>query len=1016
MTKGWICALALLLPAVLLPPQAMAETTALDDYVAKADPSYGYGHSATRHGWGYSVHVVDMTSQQWRSSAEVDRVAWTHEVLIAVPWAFHSGNQNTAILIVNGGHNGGAAGTENDELMGVLASATGSVVAMISQVPNQPLQFADEAAPREEDAILAYGMDKYLLTGDPEWLAQLPMTKAVIRALDTVQTFSATYPEILPRLPRIDDAVVLGGSKRGWTTWLTAAVESRKGPGSRVRAIIPPSIDLLNIAEQFTHHWEAYGFYSDAVQDYVAFDLPCRARTPEARAMLEIIDPYAYRDRYTMPKLVLNSAGDQFFLPDSSRFYWRGLPGPKHLRYSLNTDHAQDQDLTGIILPTLSWLSDVLDDKASPQIDWSFAPDGSIHVWTDRPPQGVRLWQATNPRARDFRLETIGAAWTSSQLEPGPDGTYVGYVPPPPEGWTAFTVEVTFPGSTLIPTPLESDQVFATGIRVTPDLLPYEGTSCPDDADVPIWPSDGPAAVDHRWSFIEAASGFPEAVVIAGPPSYRGSHPGVARLQHVGPSGFELRFQEWDYLARDFGDRDHALEEIPFLVLQSGRHMLSDGSLWEAGTFRLGGAQAWSAVPFTGPFADPPALFLTVQTTNGGQAVSARARNVTATGFEAALFEEEALNDGHNDEIVGYLAIHSPSGSGLLELHDQRVPYLLQRLVGDERWTPVLSQRLKVEEETSRDSEVDHADERLHVLALGTELFAQQVSSEGADTTAIRRLEPTADAPLEWGLLRDVDRSWQVLPFAKRYTDPVVVAQPVSRASAEPGVIRLTNIGADAAWLRFQTWDDRDSPTAPEGVFYMVAEATRPTVGAHRLGGLTVEAHQLSTDALAPSSQWEGVTFSANLAPDGLTAPALLTSVMAYNDSAPVTTRVDNLSPWGFDLAMSEKTTDSVAHLPERLGWIALQTGRGLTREGRQIDVLFRTLDQTPTSVVYPRPTSHRHPSILGAVDSSVDLDPVFLRYANPSDTQIELELSVEGAGGGDGFHAPEDVGIFVGE
>lgn len=1016
MIKGWIRVLALLSIVAMVPGHTMAETTALDDYVAKPDPSYGYSHSATRHGWGYSVHVVDMASQQWRASSEVDRVTWTHEVLIAVPWAFHSGNQNTAILIVNGGRNGGAAGTDNDELMGVLASATGSVIAMISQVPNQPLQFADEGSPREEDAILAYGMDKYLLTGDPEWLAQLPMTKAVVRALDTVQTFSETYPEILPRLPRIDDAIVLGGSKRGWTTWLTAAVESRKGPSSRVKAIIPASIDLLNIAEQFTHHWEAYGFYSDAVRDYVDFDLPCRARTPAARAMLDIIDPYAYRDRYTMPKLVLNSAGDQFFLPDSSQFYWWGLPGPKRLRYSLNTDHSQGQDLASIILPTLSWLSDVLDDKASPQIDWHFAPDGSIRVWTDTPPQAVRLWQATNPTARDFRLEAIGAAWTSSQLEPGPDGIYVGDVPPPAEGWTAFTVEVTFPGSTVIPTPLESDQVFTTGVRVTPDLLPYDGTSCPDNAGAPLWLSDRPATVDHRWSFVDAPSGYADAVVIAGPPSYRGSHPGVARLQNVGPSGFELRFQEWDYLARDFADHYHAVEEIPFVVLQPGHHVLSGGSVWETGTFTLGGTGIWSAVPFTTPFAETPTLLLTVQTANGGQAVSARARNVTATGFEAALFEEEALNDGHNDERVGYLAIHSPGGSGLLELHDRQVPYLLQQLAGDERWTSVLSHRLKVEEETSRDAEVDHADETLQVLVLGDRLFAQQVSSNGADTTAIRRLAPTADAPIEWGLLRGVSRSWQALPFAKRYTDPVVVAKPVSRASAEPGVIRLTDVSGDFARLRFQTWDGRDGQSAPEGVFYMVAEATRPTLGTHRLGGLTIEAGKLSTAALAPLSQWEGVTFSANLAPDGLTAPVLLASVMADNGSAPVTTRIDNLGPWGFDLAMSTRRTDSDSPLPERLGWIALQAGQGATNEGRQIDVFFRSLDQTPASVAYPRSTSHRHPSILGSVDSSVDLDPVFLRYANPSGTQVDLELSVDSSGGGDGFHAPEDVGIFVGE
>jgi len=457
---------------------AVARATALDDYVAKPDASYAYVYTDTRHGVGYSVHVFTMSSQQWRSPEEVDRVLWEHELLITVPWITHSGNQNTAFLLVNGGGNNSEPGTENDELLGVLASVMGSVVAMISQIPNQPLYFADETSSRTEDEILAYGMDKYLATGDPEWLAHLAMTKAVVRAMDTVQAFAASPGSTLPEPPRIDDFIVAGGSKRGWTTWLTAAVEAQKGSESRIRAILPASIDLLNLDDQFTHHWDAYGFYAPAVQDYVDFDLPCRASTSEGQAMLALIDPYEYRDRLTMPKLVLNSAGDQFFLPDSSQFYYADLLGPKKLRYTFNTDHSQGQDLTSIILPTLSWLSDVLDDGQGPQFSWSFEPDGSIRVQTYTEPKGVRLWQATNPDARDFRLETIGSAWSSTKLQDSGNGVYIGTVNAPAQGWTAFAVELTFPGSTLIPTPLESDQIFTTDVRITPAILPYRGTGC----------------------------------------------------------------------------------------------------------------------------------------------------------------------------------------------------------------------------------------------------------------------------------------------------------------------------------------------------------------------------------------------------------------------------------------------------------------------------------------------------------------------------------------------------------
>jgi len=736
-----------LLLALCLP--VSAGPTTLDEYVARADADYRYSHRATRSGQGYTIYALSLDSLRWRSPDEVSPDLWQHDVQIAVPWVPYAGNRHTAFLIVNGGRNKPGSETQHDELLGLLAVTTGAVTAMINQVPNQPLRFADEEETRTEDAILAYGMDKYLLTADPEWLAHLPMTKAVVRAMDAIQAFARNPGDVFPKPPRIDDFIVGGGSKRGWTTWLVAAVEAGKGSASRVKAILPASIDLLNLGKQFLHHWEAYGFYAPAIQDYVDFDLPCRAQTPAGREMLKLIDPYEYRDRLTMPKLVVNSTGDQFFLPDSSQFYFADLPGPKLLRYNPNSDHAQDEDLEAVVLPALSWLIDSLDGDQSPKFSWTFEPDGSIRVLTLDRPDRVRLWQATNPKARDFRLETLGPVWTSRDLQETSPGVYVGYVAPPPRGWTAFMVELTFPDSSFISDTLDADEVYTTDVRVTPPDLPFAGTACPDYR-TPLWLPVKPARANHLWTFVDAPTGYADPVVIAGPPSFNGVDPGVVRLRDTQAGGFYLRFQEWDYRQRLFGDKSHAVEEIPYLVLQAGRHLMSDGSIWEAGHFDLQGTGAWRQVRFTHDFGAPPFLFLTVQTTNGAQAVSARARKVTAMGFEAALFEEEALMDGHNKEKLGYLALYSPTAGGLMTLAGTEVAYLTQQLSADHRWVPALSQRLKLEEEQSRDPEVVHTFETLHLLAVGRQFCAQQVSHRGADTTALRRLAPSDAAPMEY--------------------------------------------------------------------------------------------------------------------------------------------------------------------------------------------------------------------------------------------------------------------------
>ena len=34
-----------------------------------------------------------------------------------------------------------------------------------------------------------------------------------------------------------------------------------------------------------------------------------------------------------MPKFLVNAAGDQYFLPDSSQFHFAGLKGENYLRY-----------------------------------------------------------------------------------------------------------------------------------------------------------------------------------------------------------------------------------------------------------------------------------------------------------------------------------------------------------------------------------------------------------------------------------------------------------------------------------------------------------------------------------------------------------------------------------------------------------------------------------------------------------------------------------------------------------
>ena len=166
-----------------------------------------------------------------------------------------------------------------------LARDTGTVITELRMVPNQPIVFIDDPArkPRIEDDFIAYTWDKFLRTGDEKWPARLPMTKSAVRAMDAVTAFAASAEGGGAKVARF---VVAGGSKRGWTTWTTAAVDKR------VVAIVPIVIDMLNIEPSFMHHWRAYGAWSDAVDDYVEHGIMDWIGTPQFQALMKIEEPY----------------------------------------------------------------------------------------------------------------------------------------------------------------------------------------------------------------------------------------------------------------------------------------------------------------------------------------------------------------------------------------------------------------------------------------------------------------------------------------------------------------------------------------------------------------------------------------------------------------------------------------------------------------------------------------------------------------------------------------------------
>lgn len=161
--------------------------------------------------------------------------------------------------------------------------------------------------------------------------------------------------------------------------------------------------------------------------------------------------------------------------------------------------------------------------------------------------------------------------------------------------------------------------------------------------------------VDHDWTTVQLPDGHDDPIVVAPSLSYHGTNPASPRLRDVGRGSFDLAVEEWRYL-----DGLHLDETVGCFVADDGTYRPSAGPRFETGRVRTD--HRWMTASFDAAFDSPPVVFSNAQTENGSQPVVTRNRNVTETGVELRLQEEEA-GGRHFDETVGYLAVAPGTGT-----------------------------------------------------------------------------------------------------------------------------------------------------------------------------------------------------------------------------------------------------------------------------------------------------------------------------------------------------------------
>eukprot|EP00944_MAST-04C_sp_MAST-4C-sp1_P016170 g16170.t1 len=491
--------------------------TALYKYVHKPDPHYTWQDTGQRisgkskfctKNCGFVGYVLNMTSQGWLTAEETSCSVWTHQLVVIVPDNLE--NETTGFLYVTGGNNNDVAPPDplGDDVMlpAAMAVATSSLGAVLFQVPNQPCVFTDDPLheERSEDSFCAFTWAHYMKSHPKavEYVSLLPMVKSVVRAMDTIMDF---------RNGKTSQFVVAGASKRGWTTWLTAPVDSR------VVAIAPIVMDLLNFEAGLLHMFRSYGNWTFAFEPYWKENITqAIVGNPDGlKALGVVLDPLNYKEWLRVPKLVVDATGDEFFMPDDDWFWWKDMSdGSAGEIYRLMVDNAEHSFATGVyelVTGVAPFYQSILRGTPRPKFYWTLNHDeGTIDLVSETNPVRVVLRQATSTdnRRRDFRLikgdtkadpctfipvKIFGEScvnpvlWCGSAISPektqvfeGGPYHYRASVPIPPDGrWRAFLLEIYYPGPEG-PTTLTKTFKFTTQVQIVPFSFPFKNCATKD--------------------------------------------------------------------------------------------------------------------------------------------------------------------------------------------------------------------------------------------------------------------------------------------------------------------------------------------------------------------------------------------------------------------------------------------------------------------------------------------------------------------------------------------------------
>lgn len=491
----------------------------------------------------------------------------------------------------------------------------------------------------------------------------------------------------------------------------------------------------------------------------------------------------------------------------------------------------------------------------------------------------------------------------------------------------------------------------------------------------------GDITVDNNWVEVKLKKPFKDPIVVAGAASLNDDDPGVVRIRHVTTAGFEICFQEWDYL-----DSKHFQEKVSYIVIEKGRYILEDGTRIEADYFDTDKTKSFEKRGFVQKFNKIPVIMTAICTYNEAEATAGRIRNVSQTDFEYKLQEQQVNPKNHAMETISYIAWEPSIGIvegvnyeigktedivkqdvhtiSFFQIFKSAPALMLDMQTTDGgntaniRWQDKNESAVSVciDEEQSADSETNHTTEVVGYMAFVlSDKDSDRDTIIDSDEINIYGTDPeNADSDGD-GLLDGVELAY----WGNNWNGD----------HDSDGYINLLD-------------PDSDNDSFLDGV--EVANGYNPLDSNSRSLVPTMEIGEVVMD-----QNWVSVDFRKYYS-----LPVVVARSLSRNDNEPAVIRIRNVTRRGFEICLKEWDYLDGIHSPEKIGYLVMERGIYVLEDGTLIEAESFDSDSTESFIKkkFVQPFNLT-PVVISTITTDNELDTVTGRVKKITNEQFKFKL-----------------------